>query len=73
MTRKKMEEKHRATFSSVHKVIDMDIALDETIVQLSFLTKIWTESLSKTGFTKNNHRPVNLKDKSRIPANVRAV
>ena len=35
-----MEEKHRATFSSVHKVIDMDIALDETIVQLSFLTKI---------------------------------
>ena len=40
LTRKKMEEEHRATFTSVHKVIDMDIALDQTIVQLSFLTKI---------------------------------
>ena len=35
-----MEEEYRATFSSVQEVIDMDIVLDETIVQLSYLTKI---------------------------------
>ena len=67
-----MEEEYRATFSSVQEVIDMDIVLDETIVQLSYLTKVETESLQKTDFTKNNHRPENLKDQSRIPANVKA-
>ena len=67
-----MEEEYRATFSSVQEVIDMDIVLDETIVQLSYLTKVETESLQKTDFTKNNHRPENLKDKSRIPANIKA-
>ena len=35
-----MEEEYRATFSSVQEVIDMVIVLDETIVQLSYLTKI---------------------------------
>ena len=40
-----MEEEYRATFSNVQEVIDMDIVLDETIVQLSYLTKVETESL----------------------------
>ena len=56
-------KKHTAAFSSVQKVIDRDIVLGEKIVQLSYLTKIYTESLSKTDFTNNNYRPENLKAK----------
>ena len=58
-----MEEAHRAAFSSAQEVIDRDIALGEKIVQLSYLTKIYTESLSKTDFTNNNYRPENIKAK----------
>ena len=60
---KKMEKAHRATFSSVLEVIDRDIILVEKIVQLSYLTKIYTESLSKIDFTNNNYCPENLKAK----------
>ena len=56
----KMEEAHRAAFSCVQIVIDRDIVLG---VQLSYLTKIYTESLSKTDFTNNNYRPENLRAK----------
>ena len=48
----KMEEAHRAAFSSVQEVIDRDIVLGEK-------TKIYTESLSKTDFTNNNYRSEN--------------
>ena len=58
-----MEEAHRAAFSCVQEVIDRDIVLSEKIVQLSYLTKIYTESLSKTDFTNNNYRPENLRAK----------
>ena len=58
-----MEEAHRAAFSCVQEVIDRDIVLGENIVQLSYLTKIYTESLSKTDFTNNNYRPENLRAK----------
>ena len=58
-----MEEAHRAAFSCVQIVIDRDIVLAEKIVQLSYLTKIYTESLSKTDFTNNNYRPENLRAK----------
>ena len=44
----KMEEAHKAAFSSVQEVIDWHIVLGEKIVQLSYLTKIYTKSLSKT-------------------------
>ena len=57
----KMEEAHRAAFNSIQKVIDRDIVLGENIVQLSYLTKIYTESLLKTDFTNNNYYPENLK------------
>ena len=43
-----MEEEHRATFNSAQEIIDGGIVLDEKFVQLSYLTKIYTESLSKT-------------------------
>ena len=55
----KMEEAHRAAFSSVQEVIDRDIVLGEKTVQLSYLTKIYTEPLSKTDFISNNYRPEN--------------
>ena len=58
-----MEEAHRAAFSSIQEVIDRDIVLGEKIVQLSYLTKIYTKSLLKTDFTNNNYRPENLKVK----------
>ena len=59
----KMEEAHRAAFIRVQEVIDRDIVLGEKIVQLSYLTNIYTESLFKTDFTNNNYRPENLKTK----------
>ena len=58
-----MEQAHRAAFIRVQEVIDRDIVLGEKIVQLSYLTKIYTESLLKTDFTNNNYRPENLKTK----------
>ena len=45
---KKMEKAQGAAFSSVQEVIDRDIVLGENIVQLSYLTNIYTKSLSKT-------------------------
>ena len=59
----KMEEAHRVAFSSVREVIDRDIVLGEKILQLSYLIKIYTESLSKTDFTNNNFYPENQKAK----------
>ena len=50
----KMEEAHRAAFISIQKVIDWNI---------SYLTKIYTKSLSKTDFTNNNYCPENIKAK----------
>ena len=46
----KMEENeaHRAAFRSVQDVIDRDIVIGKKIVQLSYLTNIYTKSLSKT-------------------------
>ena len=43
----KMKEEYRATFNSA-QIIDRGIVLDEKFVQLSYLTKIYTKSLSKT-------------------------
>ena len=43
-----MEKAQRAAFSRVQEVIDRDIVLGENIVQLSYLTNIYTKSLSKT-------------------------
>ena len=59
----KMEEAHRAAFSSVQEGIDRDIVLSEKIVQLSYLTKIYTEFLLTTDFINNNYRPEYLKAK----------
>ena len=61
----KMEEAHRAAFSTIEQFIDRDIVLGEKIVQLSYLTKIYTESLLKTNFTNNNYLPANLKAKTK--------
>ena len=58
-----MEEAHKAAFSRVQEVIDKDVVLGEKIVQLSYLTKIYTESLLKTDFTNNSYCPENLKAK----------
>ena len=58
-----MEEAHRAAFSCVQELINRDIVFGEKIVQLSYLTKIYTESLSKIDFTNNNYRPENLRAK----------
>ena len=58
-----MEKAHRAAFRIVQEVIDRDIVLGEKIVQLSYLTKTYFESLSKTHFTNINYRPGNLKAK----------
>ena len=58
-----MEEAHKAAFSSIQKFIDRTIALSEYIVQLSYLRKIFTESLSNTNFTNNDYRPENRKSK----------
>ena len=59
----KVEEAHRVAFSSVKEVIDRDIVLGEKIVQLSYFTKMYTKSLSKTHFANNNYRQENLKAK----------
>ena len=66
-----MEEVHRAAFSSVKEVIDRHSVLGEKIVQLSYFTKIYTKSLSKTHFGNNNYRQKNLKAK--IAANIKLV
>ena len=67
----KVEEAHRAAFSSVKEVIDRDIVLGEKIVQLSYFTKIYTKSLSKKHFGNKNYRQKNLKAK--ITANIKLV
>ena len=58
-----MQEAHKAAFSSIQKFIDRAIVLRKYIIQLSYLRKIFTESLSNTNFTNNNYRPENLKSK----------
>ena len=58
-----MEEAHRAAFSIVQIVIEREVELGEKIVQLSYLTKIYFESFSKTDVTNNNYHPENLKAK----------
>ena len=57
----KMEGAPRAVFSNGQEVTDRDIPLSKEIAQLSYLTNIYTKSLSKTDFTNNNYRPENLK------------
>ena len=59
----KVEEAHRAAFSSVKEVIDRHSVLGEKIVQLSYFTKIYTKFLSKTHFGNNNYHQKNLKAK----------
>ena len=58
----KTEEAHRTVFGSVQEVSDRDIVFD-VIVQLSYLTKDYTGSLSTTDFISNNYCPEKLKSK----------
>ena len=59
----KLEEAHRAAISIVQIVIEREVEFGEKIVQLSYLTKIYFESFSKTDVTNNNYHPENLKAK----------
>ena len=58
----KTEEAHRTVFGGVQEVSDRDIVFD-VIVQVSYLTKDYTGSLSTTDFTSNNYCPEKLKSK----------